>query len=120
LRAWRAEDGWPPKRAFLNRRAVVVVLLVIALLPLGAASIEGQEAEYLPTPYTADEIRDAWVEGFEVTTRTRSAAGETFSRTRVEAWSEKGFAMVEREVDSQGRPAPGAGRRGHHRVLLRR
>jgi hypothetical protein len=45
----------------------------------------------------------------EVTTRRRSAAGETYSLTRVETWSEKGFAMVEREVDAQGRPAPGAG-----------
>lgn len=60
--------------------------------------------EYLPTPFSAEEIRDVWVEGFEVTTRTRSAEGEVYSRTRVIAWSEDGFGMVEIQVDEQGRP----------------
>jgi hypothetical protein len=63
--------------------------------------------EYLPTPYTTEEIRDAWVEGFEVTTRTRSAVGEMLTLTRVVAWSEVGFGMVEIELDAQGRPMEG-------------
>ena len=73
------------------------LLLALLVVPLAADEI-------LPTPYTAEEVRDAWVEGFEVTTRTRSAEGEIYSRTRVIAWSETGFGLVEIQVDERGRP----------------
>lgn len=85
----------------------LVSWITVMLLPILA--LAEHETEYLPTPYTAEEIRDAWVEGFEVTTRTRSAAGETYSQTRVVAWTEKGFAIVDKELDAQGRERPGAG-----------
>ena len=80
-------------------------LLLLALIPLAIPLVA--EEEFLPTPYTAEQIRDAWVQEFEVTTRPRSAAGEVYSRTTVEAWTEQGFAMSEITVDDQGRPAPG-------------
>lgn len=67
------------------------VLFLILAVPAAAQEAE----EFLPTPYSAEEIRDAWVEGFEVTTRTRSAEGEIYSRTRVVAWSEEGFGRLE-------------------------
>ena len=60
--------------------------------------------DYLPTPYTAEQIRDAWQVGFEVTTRTQSADGLVFSRTKVLEWSEEGFRMSDRAVSEAGVP----------------
>ena len=80
------------------RRAIVCCLAVICLVaPLVAE-------EYLPTPYTAEQIRDVWQVGFEVTTRTRSSAGESYSRTTVVEATEARFRMTERAVDAQGVP----------------
>lgn len=76
-------------------------LWIVALIFFGGP-LAGED--FVPTPYTAEQIRDAWVEGFEVTTRSRSAVGEIFTLTRVIAWSEVGFGMVEIELDAQGRP----------------
>jgi hypothetical protein len=69
------------------------------------AWLGGGTEEFLPTPYTAEEIRDAWRVGFEVTTRVRAAEGETYSRTRVLEWTEEGFRMSEQAVDAAGASA---------------
>lgn len=81
-------------------------LLVVAFLLSPVAALA--EEEFLPTPYTADEIRDAWVAGFEVLTRTRAAAGVVYSLTRVVQSSDEGFTMVEVEATESGRAKEGA------------
>ena len=60
--------------------------------------------DYLPTPYTAEQIRDAWQVGFEVTTRTQTVDGLAYSRTKVLEWSEEGFRMSDRAVSEGGTP----------------
>ena len=78
---------------------IVQLSVLLVFLPLVVAA-----EEYLPTPYTAEQIRDAWVEGFELMTRKRSAGGETYTLTRVFAATEDRFSMYEVEVDKNGRP----------------
>ena len=58
--------------------------------------------DFLPTPYTAEEIRDAWQVGLQVTTRVRTTDGEGYSRTEVLEWSEEGFCMSDRAVTTDG------------------
>ena len=44
--------------------------------------------ELLERPFTADQIRDEWVEGFELRIRQRSLEGETFERWTV-VWADE-------------------------------
>ena len=84
-------------------KTIWLPLVAVLLCPLVLAA-----EDYLPTPYTAEEIRDAWVEGFEVLTRTRTGEKETFSKTRVVSSTEEGFLMFEVATDETGSPLPGA------------
>jgi hypothetical protein len=69
-----------------------------------APTSAGEPAAALPTPYTAEQIRDAWQRGFSVVIRTRDAGGERFERLAVASWSPEGQVVRAGAVDSAGRP----------------
>ena len=80
------------------RETLFFCVAVIAL----ALPLTGED--FLPTPYTAEQIRDAWQVGLEVTTRVRTAKGESYSRTEVLEWTAEGFRMSDRAVSRAGIP----------------
>ncbi|ANM31220.1 hypothetical protein ABI59_19040 [Acidobacteria bacterium Mor1] len=64
------------------------LLLLCALTAAGLGSAgEASDESMWPTPFTAEQIRDAWTEGFWLETRTTTQAGPTVSRTEVTGWS---------------------------------
>lgn len=76
----------------------VSFLLGLALLSGPVSSAD----EKLPTPYRAEQIRDAFQEGLWIVTRTWTPEGESYSRLTVEAWSEEGATFGDRPVDASG------------------
>ncbi|REJ73862.1 MAG: hypothetical protein DWQ36_03315 [Acidobacteria bacterium] len=70
------------------------------------AATQGVSGEFLPTPYSAEQIRDAWSEGFWLDTRTTTAEGSRVGRTVVTAWSAEGCEMVEQPVAEDGSLGP--------------
>lgn len=74
--------------------------LISALLTLVPFACLAEEN--WPTPFTADQIRDEWVEGFWLITETEMPEGTRRSRTEVVEWSRSGAVLVERTVDQQG------------------
>ena len=55
------------------------------------------QAEQLPTPFTADQIREEWVEGLTLVMHTRTPAGESWDRWTVVTSDAEG-AEIELEV----------------------
>ncbi|MEM7585520.1 MAG: hypothetical protein AAF560_19170 [Acidobacteriota bacterium] len=83
--------------------ATVVGMLTLA----GAASAEAPKGETLPTPYTAEQIRDEWTRGFWLDTRVTTPEGTKSSRMEVVSWSEAQVEMREvplSEVDGEMKP----------------
>jgi len=71
------------------------------LVFLAVIAMAGQaEAESWPTPYTAEEIRDVWVEGFWLDTRVESAEGVVVNRIEVLEWSSEGAVLRETPNDA--------------------
>jgi hypothetical protein len=73
-------------------------LSLLLLLGLAATAVA---QEHLPTPFTAEEIRDAWRPGRTVTMSIESAAGETISRTTVIGWSPERVEYSEQRLDPE-------------------
>ena len=71
----------------------------------GAAADAAAETGHLPTPYTAEDIRDAWVVGLTVDTRLETAKGESFSRTVVTQWTEEQAHMTDQPLDAGRQPS---------------
>lgn len=72
-------------------------------LLLALAASGGQNAEEtLPTPYTAEEIRDAWTEGLEVWTTVKMQGNEQASVLTVEAWSPDGANICTQLSNAEG------------------
>jgi hypothetical protein len=71
----------------------VSIPLVMMLL---AGSVAFAQDDFLPTPYTAEQIRDEWQPGLELTTHDTTPEGESWTRTTVrEASAESvSFAVV--------------------------
>ena len=81
---------------------------VLSLLTLSMTVLlpqPGGAEEFLPTPYTADQIGDAWREGYEMTMKVWTPAREIVSRTTVEKWSRQEITTSEQELDASGAPA---------------
>ena len=73
----------------------------MGLVFLAVIAMAGQAgAESWPTPYTAEEIRDEWVEGFWLDTRVESAEGVVVNRIEVLEWSIEGAVLRERPIDT--------------------
>ena len=64
-------------------------------------AISGQAAaESWPTPYTAEEIRDEWVQGFWLDTRVETLEGVRTDRLEVLEWSSDGAILRESPRDA--------------------
>jgi hypothetical protein len=75
----------------------------------GAPSADSEGAGILPTPFTAEQIRAEWVEGFRLTMRRWAPSGEALERWRVVAADAEGveieFAVVDADGVVAGEPA---------------
>ena len=78
------------------RSTTPLLLILLAVAP------EVQAEDFLPTPFTADQIGEAWKEGYEMTMRVWTPDREVVSRTRVESWSRDAIETSEQEVDDSG------------------
>ena len=81
-------------------RARLWLLFLVACLTLPALAAE----EHLPTPYSAEELREVWREGFELDSKVWTPKEETLARTRVEAWSESEVTTSEQTISASGEP----------------
>ena len=79
-------------------RSQVCGCLIGILMAATAAAAQAEAPATLPTPFSAEQIRDAWVADFWVDTRTRQGDEESLSRTVVTSWSETGATMTEQAV----------------------
>ena len=71
-----------------------------------------QPVEMLPTPFTAEQIRDEWIPGLTLVMHTRTPDGETWERWTVAAADAEGAEIEFVEIDAEGTPidAPRQGR----------
>lgn len=93
------------RRPILSARAGSrrwALALAVAALIANAARSQEAPAPTLPTPYSSEQIRDAWPEGFTVVLRTRDAQGERLERNTVVAWSAEGMTLRVQGVDASG------------------
>lgn len=81
---------------------VPTALALAAVLPLPGSQQE--VAETLPTPYTAEQIRDAWTEGLEVWATVKMQGNEQASVMEVEGWSPEGATICSQARDAAGEP----------------
>jgi hypothetical protein len=73
----------------------------------GPAVVESSQREagdptVLPTPFTADEIRDEWIEGFQLVIERRSPSEERLERWTVISADEDGALIEYAEIDAFG------------------
>jgi len=73
--------------------------------PAETAGLDADDPALLPRPFTADQIRDEWVEGFEVTLRRTTLDGEARERWTVVAADADGVDIASTPLDEEGRPA---------------
>lgn len=78
------------------------ILSAVLLATCLASPVLAQE--FLPTPYSAEEIRDAWQEGRRVTMRMETPSGVTVVRTTVVGWSPEAATVAEMTLDAGGEP----------------
>ena len=74
------------------------LLLTIALL----TGAQGSAQQDLPTPFSAEEIRDSFRKGLQVITRDWTPDGESHTRLTVTAWSESEVTLTNQPVDASG------------------
>ncbi|HSN54582.1 MAG TPA: hypothetical protein VLT32_07900 [Candidatus Sulfomarinibacteraceae bacterium] len=99
------------------RPTTLAIAIAIAVLGLGCAGTEGPETEAelaaeigpgepasLETPFTAEEIRDEWVEGLEITVRRWTPSAEAFESWAVVAADNAGVDIAAVRVDADGAP----------------
>jgi len=65
----------------------------------------GDEAAILPRPFTAEEIRDEWVPGFQLTIRRSTGEGPTLERWTVASADASGAEIEYAPLDDAGNPA---------------
>lgn len=73
-------------------------ILALAIVPRLASA----DDEHLPTPYSAEQIRDAWQVGLTVVTHVWTPRGESTSHTIVTDWTEDQVSMIEQPLDDKG------------------
>jgi hypothetical protein len=87
-------------------RALAVVALAAGTWPtMVAATDEPTGEERLPTPYSADEIRAEWVEGFTVEMLRTVPDGEVHERWTVVAADDGGVDIRFNALDADDQPA---------------
>jgi hypothetical protein len=63
---------------------------------------ESEDSTLLPTPFTADENRDEWIEGFQLVIQRRSPSEERLERWTVVRADEDGAVIEYAEIDAYG------------------
>jgi len=69
-----------------------------------SSTVQGDDADVLPRPFTADQIRDEWVEGFELTVRRWTPDGEMRERWKVVAADADAAEIAFTPIDGDGKP----------------
>jgi hypothetical protein len=72
---------------------------------LADAPAASPAAAMLPTPYTAEQIREAWQPGFSVEMRTTGAVGETRSRMTVLSATPEAGVVRSESLAANGKPS---------------
>jgi hypothetical protein len=67
-------------------------------------SVEGPAPAILPTPFTADQIRDEWIRGFELRIRRWTAEAEAFEHWKVIAADDEGVDIESVSLTADGTP----------------
>jgi len=80
-----------------NSAKIFVVATLVLSAPLGAE-------EFLPTPYTAEQIGEIWKQGYTTTMKVWTPQGETVSVTTVDSWSREEIKTSAQELDPSGSP----------------
>jgi len=84
---------------------VGILAFLFALSFRGAAA---DDAAILPHPFTAEQIRDEWVEGLTLVMRRETPAGVTRERWTVVAADERAATIEYTPLDERGQPAGAA------------
>jgi len=74
------------------------------IFALVAVASRGHEGEHWPTPYTAEEIREAWFAGFWVDTETKTSEGTSVRRTTVLEHGPEKVRMRDVAIGDDGEP----------------
>ncbi|HEU4430090.1 MAG TPA: hypothetical protein VFT98_15115 [Myxococcota bacterium] len=86
----------------MRRVRLAPILCACAAL---AARAESPVPETLPVPYSADQIRERWVVGFRLETRTLAGETESLERTEVLAADAEQVSMRFEFLGADGEPA---------------
>lgn len=78
-------------------KRISILIMLVAM----ATGLYAQD-DCLPTPYSAEQIRDAWKLGMQVVTRYTTPEGVSFSRAVVTAWSAEKVSMTDQAIDERG------------------
>ena len=85
--------------------AVLSLAAALAVSALLAAPPEPRAPQHLPRPFTAEQIRDEWVEGLTLVMRSVGPEGEARQRWTVVQADETGAVIEFAPIDSQGQAA---------------
>ena len=72
--------------------------------PVTTVQDASSEASTLPTPFTAEQIRDEWIVGFEVVMRRNGPDGESLERWRVVEADRETVSIEAAVIDALGEP----------------
>jgi len=86
----------------MSRPLTATTLLLAAALFVATGPLAAAEPETLPTPFTAEEIRDEWITDFRLTVKMSSPGGEHLERWTVLSWDEEGAEMESVRIDEAG------------------
>lgn len=84
----------------MNRRLALAALILLAVPAFAAAADDA----FLPTPYTADQIRDAFPAGLVYTLEVTSPRGVLVTRTRVVESGAETTVLEAQLLDEAGEP----------------
>ncbi len=77
---------------------------LVAALSASAAEPAPAADATLPTPYTAEQIRDSYVLGLRVVTRFTTPQGVKLFVSEVVEWSADGMSITDQPLDDDGAP----------------
>lgn len=88
--------------------AVFTIAAALAVSAALAAPPEPQEPQHLPRPFTAEQIRDEWVEGLTLVMRSVGPQGEARQRWTVLESNDAGVLIEFAPIDAKGEAAGAA------------
>jgi len=94
--------GWPAARGLMLIGALVLGGCGGTASPPAETSGDASSPELLPTPYTAEQIRDEWVPGLSLRVRSVLPRAEVYERWTVLSADEAGAEIEYVDLDDQG------------------